>query len=260
MSDALVETALRDLGRHLAWPATPDVATAVHTELNRGAAVVTLPRRRVRRAVVMAAAAMLVVLGGLVATSPGLRAAILRLFSLPGVRIEVRESPPASPTVTPPGDVQPFLGREVSLGEARQDVDFPVAVPGSLGRPDEVYLLGGGPRALVTLAYGGRPGLPADPESGYAALLTQFRGRPTGDLVKKVAGDTDVTPVIVDGEPGYFVEGPHLVYVRAPGAVTIPVEPRLAGNTVLWTRGPVTLRLEVELPLGEALAVARTVR
>jgi hypothetical protein len=129
-----------------------------------------------------------------------------------------------------------------------------------LGPPDEVYLLGGGRRAVVTLAYGSQSGLPADPETGYGALLTQFRGRPTEDVVKKVTGATEVTPVIVDGEPGYFVEGPHLVYVRAPGGVTIPDEPRLAGNTVLWTRGPVTLRLEVDLPLAEALAVARTVR
>jgi hypothetical protein len=259
VSDALVEAALRDLGRHLAWPATPDVTAAVRAELDRGAEVKPLYRRPVRRAVVLAAAALLVVMGALVAVSPGLRAAVLRLFSLPGVRIEVRESPPASPATTT-GDVRSLLGREVSLAEARREVEFPVAVPASLGRPDEAFVLGSGPRALVTLAYGAAPGIPADPEIGYAALLTQFRGRPTEDLVKKVTRATDVTPVIIDGQPGYFVEGPHLVYVRAPGGVTVPDEPRLAGNTVLWARGPVTLRLEVDLPLAEALAVARTVR
>jgi hypothetical protein len=259
VTDPLLETALRDLGRHLTWPPTPDLATVVRRELGRGAVVTPLPRRRVRRAVVLAAAAMLVVVGGLVAASPGLRAAALRLFSLPGVRIEVRATPPASPATTPPAD-QRFLGRTASLAEARREVEFPVAVPATLGLPDDVYLLGGGRRAVVTLAYGSRSGLPADPETGYGALLTQFRGRPTEDVVKKVTGATEVTPVIVDGEPGYFVQGPHLVYVRAPGGVTIPDEPRLAGNTVLWTRGPVTLRLEVDLPLAEALAVARTVR
>jgi hypothetical protein len=261
VSEAAVELTLRDLGRHLEWPPTPNLAVSVRAELDRGAAVRTFPRRPVRRAVVLAAAALLVVLGGMVALSPGLRAAILRFFSLPGVRIEVEESsPPASPpaTSTPGADVQPLLGRRVSLAEARGEVGFPVAVPASLGQPDEVYVLGGGPRALVTLAYRGREGLPADPKTGYGALLTQLRGRPTEDLVKKGELESPVVAVTVEGERGYWVEGPHLVYVRAPGGPQA-VEPRIAGNTLLWTRGQVTLRLEVDLPVGEALELAESV-
>jgi hypothetical protein len=261
VSEAAVELALRDLGRQVAWPPTPDLAASVRAELDRGAEVRTLRRRPVRRAVVLAAAALLVVLGGMVALSPGIRAAILRFFSLPGVRIEVEESsPPPSgpPTMTPGTDVQPFLGRLVSLGEARGEVGFPVAVPASLGRPDEVYVLGGGSRALVTLAYREREGVPADPQTGYAALLTQLRGRPTEDLVKKVELESPVVAVTVRGERGYWVEGPHLVYVQAPGGA-LADEPRIAGNTLLWTRGQVTLRLEVDLPLGEALELGRSV-
>jgi hypothetical protein len=259
VSDAVLEAALRDVGRHLAWPPTPDLAPAVRLQVERGAEVATLPRRHVRRGLVLAAAALFVVLAGTLALSPGLRAAILRFFTLPGVTIEVDETaPPGDPS--PDVGVEPFLGRRVALDEARREVLFPVAVPAALGEPDEVYLLGGGARALVTLAYRDAPGVPVDPETGYAVLLTQLRGRPTESLIKKTDLEAGVVPLDVNGEQGYFVRGEHLVYVQAPGADPIPDEPRIAGNTLLWTRGPATLRLEANVSLDRALDIARTVR
>jgi len=256
VTEAALERALRDLGRAVAWPETPDVASAVRARLDRDAEVRPLRPRPVRRAVILAAAALLVVLGGLVALSPGIRAAIVEFFSLPGVRIDVEESAP--PTASPEAEVRPLFGRRVPLGEARREVAFPVALPSTLGRPDEVFLLGSGPRALVTLAYRSAPGIPADPEAGYALLVTELRGRPSEDLIKKVDLETRVVPVTVRGEQGYWVEGPHLVYVEAAGE-PVADEPRIAGNTLLWTRGPVTFRLEADVPLAEALALARTV-
>jgi hypothetical protein len=259
VSDAVLDEALRDVARHVAWPPTPNLAPAVRLRVERGAHVATLPRRPVRRALVLAAAALFVVLAGTLALSPGLRAAILRLFTLPGVTIEADETEP--PEVTPPAvDAEPVLGLRVALDEARREVSFRVAVPEALGGPDEVYLLGGGERALVTLAYRDAPGVPVDPETGYAVLLTQLEGRPTESLIKKTDLEARVVPVDVNGELGYFVQGEHLVYVRAPGADPIPDEPRIAGNTLLWTRGPVTLRLEADVPLDRALDIARTVR
>jgi hypothetical protein len=251
VTEAAVEAALRDLGRHVAWPPVPDLVGPVRAAVGR-AEVPTLPRQPARRAVVLAAAALLV-LGGLLAVSPGLRAAILRLFTLPGVRIEIQESTPPAPTSPGP---EP-LGREVSLAEARAEVGFPVAVPPGLGRPDEVHLLGTVDRALVTLAYRDRPGLPSD-SRGYSALLTQLRGRPIDNLVKKVSPSGAVVPVTVDGAPGYFVRGPHLVYFRSPGGPVADTA-RLSGNSVLWIRGPVTLRLEVDLPQSQAVDLAATV-
>ncbi|MGH2677395.1 MAG: hypothetical protein ACRDHB_03400 [Actinomycetota bacterium] len=257
MTDAVLEAELRDIGRHVAWPPTPDLAPTVRLEVERGPEVAKLPRRPVRRAVVLAAAALLVVLGGALALSPGLRAAILRFFTLPGVTIEVDETAP--PEVTPPAvDAEPFLGRRVALDEARREVSFPVAVPEALGEPDEVYLLGGGERALVTLAYHDALGVPVDPETGYAVLLTQLEGRPNENLIKKTDLEARVVPVNVNGEQGYFVQGEHLVFVQAPGADPIADEPRIAGNTLLWTRGSVTLRLEANVPLDRALDIART--
>jgi hypothetical protein len=263
VTERTLEAALRDLGRYVAWPETPDLSGAVAERIGRGAEVRPLPPRPVRRSAVLVAAALLVVLGGVTALSPGIRAAILRFFSLPGVRIEIQESaPPGPPTVTPSPAaprVTSFLGRRVGLGEARRAVAFPIVIPAALGRPDETYLVGDG--AMVTLAYRDLPGVPQDEETGWAALLTELRARPTEQLIKKVTLETAVTEVAVDGERGYFIEGPHVVYLQdggtGPGPITIA--PRTAGNTLLWTRGGVTLRLEADVTLTRAVEIARSI-
>jgi hypothetical protein len=263
VTESTLEAALRDLGRQVAWPETPDLAGAVAERIG-GAEVRPLPRRPVRRSLVLVAAVMLVVVGGTMALSPGIRAAILRFFSLPGVRIEVQESaPPGAPTVTPsPGapGVTSFLGRPVGLGQARRRVGFPVVVPSALGRPDETYLVGAGDGAMVTLAYRDLTGVPEEEETGWAALLTELRGRPTEQLIKKVTLGANVTEVMVGGERGFFIEGPHEVYVQGRGKQSVLLPPRLAGNTLLWTRDAVTLRLEADVSLSRALDIARTVR
>lgn len=263
MTESTLEAALRDLGRHVAWPETPELSGAVAERIGLGAEVRPLPPRPVRRSVVLVAAALLVILGGLTALSPGIRAAILRFFSLPGVRIEVRESaPPGPPTVTrsPAAPrVTSFLGRRVGLSEARRAVGFPVVIPAELGRPDETYLVGDG--AMVTLAYRDLPGVPEDQQTGWAALLTELRGRPTEELIRKVARETRITEVAVEGEQGYFIVGPHEVYVEGTGTAPgpVPVPPRTAGNTLLWTRAGVTLRLEANVPLARAVEIAQTI-
>jgi hypothetical protein len=260
VTESTLEAALRDLGRHVAWPETPDLSGAVAERIGRAAEVHPLLPRPVRRSVVLVAAALLVVLGGMTALSPGIRAAILRFFSLPGVRIEVQESAP--PTVTPspaaPG-VTSFLGRKVGLSEARRAVGFPIVIPAALGRPDATYLVGDG--AMVTLAYRDLPGVTEDQQTGWAALLTELRGRPTEELIRKVARETRITEVAVDGEHGYFIEGPHEVYVEGTGTGPgpVPVPPRTAGNTLLWTRAGITLRLEANVPLARAVEIAQTI-
>jgi hypothetical protein len=258
VTDAVLVSALRDLGRHLAWPPTPDFVPAVRWGMGRGGGVLSV-RRPVRRAVVLAAAALLVVLGGMVALSSGIRAALLRVIVLPGVRIEVVDTRPASPRAAPSPSDGTSLGRRLSLADARLEVTFPVILPTALGRPDDVFVRGEGDRALVTLAYRRVLGVPVDEQTGYAALLTQLRGRATEALVKKVTVEASVTEVVVGGEPGYFVAGPHEVYVNRPGLGIVADRPRLAGNTLLWTHDGVTLRLEADVALDVAVELAGTV-
>lgn len=252
---ALLERSLRDLGERLSWPDAPDLAAVVAAEIRGTAPVVAMPRRRARRAVVLAAAAALVV-GGSLAVSPGLRAAVLRLLGLPGARIEVQETP-VSPRPSESGPAS--FGREVSLEEAAGEVPFEILRPADLGDPDRVYLLGVGDDQVVTLAYDERPGLPAE-TNGVSVLLSELRARPNEELITKVAMEAQVTRVLVNGQRGYWVEGPHTLLLLKESGGVVEDRPRLAASTLLWTRGDLTLRLEGDLSLAHALQLARSVR
>jgi len=66
---------------------------------------------------------------------------------------------------------------------------------------------------------------------------------------------TTAKPVQVGGAPGVWIAGGRHVVV-AP-----PVPPRLAGNVLIWVRGPVTYRLEGrDLTLERARGLAALVR
>jgi hypothetical protein len=67
--------------------------------------------------------------------------------------------------------------------------------------------------------------------------------------------------VTVTGEPGFWLAGaPHgLVYVDPSGQI-LEAPARLAGHTLVWRRGRLTLRVEADIPMERALAIARSVR
>ncbi|MGH2673823.1 MAG: hypothetical protein ACRDKA_15565 [Actinomycetota bacterium] len=257
MGDAPLERELGDLGHHVAWPAPADLAASIGAELE--AATVVSLRPRSRRRVALVAAAALVV-GGLLAVSPGLRAALLDLFRLPGARIEVRPTPSPLPPPTVPQRLEELVpGEPVSLADARRAAQFDVAFPRELGPPDQVVLAGFGEDAVVTLAWQPRPGLPAADETGFAAILTEFRARPREDLIKKVTVVTRVESVIVGGEQGYWIDGPHSVLLLRRGSI-LEDRPRLSASSLVWTRDGLLLRLETDLTLAESVRLARSAR
>jgi hypothetical protein len=181
---------------------------------------------------------------------PQTRAAILEFFHLRGVTIErVGELP----TVPLQRDFNKlFLGENVSLDEARDRADFEIVVPEALGDPDGVYFQETPPGGMVSLVYG----TPEHPR----ALFTQFRGSVEEVIFKKTAAGTQIDSVRVRGEPGYFLSGnPHeFSYFDTHGEYRQEIV-RLAGNTLLWERGPLTLRLEADINEEEALKIARAV-
>jgi hypothetical protein len=76
-----------------------------------------------------------------------------------------------------------------------------------------------------------------------------------GLYVKLVESGIQITPVDVHGEPGYWITGePHvLMYRNADGDVR---EARLAGDTLVWQDGDVIRRVEGDISLDLALAIA----
>jgi hypothetical protein len=239
-----LELALQDLGAGLDWPAEPELAPRVLAGIREAPG-----RRRVPLRTLVIALAVLAVALGAVFAVPQTRAAILEFFHLRGVTIErVSELP----TVSTQSGLGTFLGAPVTLDEARKQAGFDIVVPEGLGHPDQVYFQVSPPGGMVSFLYGTR--------AAPRALLTEFRATVREVIFKKVAPDTQIEPVIVAGGQGFWLQGAHFFsYFDANGDMQTE-QVRLAGNTLLWERGALTLRLEADVSKSEALRIANSVR
>jgi hypothetical protein len=65
----------------------------------------------------------------------------------------------------------------------------------------------------------------------------------------------------VNGAQGVYLSGaPHQVLFGTRGAQIRSDRVRLAGNVLIWQRGPLIVRIEGTHTLAEALAIARSLR
>jgi hypothetical protein len=228
------------LGRELDLPGPPDVAPAV---LRRIGEARRAPFWR-RRALLVAVAAVLVAVGAVLAVPPA-RSAILDFFGIGSAEIRIVDELPAVES----GPLE--VGDPTTLAAVRERVPGLLEPHGDgAGKPDHVYVLGYGNGTPVTFVWG-------EPERPRL-LLTQVRGR--FHFEKLVLGGTDMVVTDVNGADAAWIEGdPHVVFVETDrGGVDLPG--RLARNTLVWSRGPVTLRLEGELSREDAERIARGVR
>jgi hypothetical protein len=264
-----LDAALADLAASLEFPPTPDLAAAVTARLADAPAPPARRRPRLprlagwRRLAVAGLAAVLLAAAVLVA-SPGTREAVARRLGLRGVEIRIGGPPPPTVTTTPGARLELGLGERVTLAEARRRVAFPVLVPGATGfeRPDAVFVDEAAPTGgRVDLVYRARPGLPASSFTDAGLLLTQFRGQPTPDFLKKVTRMGLVEQVTVGGEPGYWFSGePHFFTYQDAAGNFREEQTRLAGNTLIFQRGELTVRLEGRLSRQAATDIAESLR
>jgi hypothetical protein len=238
-----IESRLADLAAHVDLPPAPDIVARVRARVESEP-----PRRawRLRPALAVPLALLALAVGG-VAAVPSARSAVLRWLGIEGVKIErVPTAPTPAPTNSP-----------LDLGE-RTTLTSGVLVPDALGRPDAVYDDG----AQVTLLYRPRRGLPESAQTGAGALLSQFPGRTRPEFIRKLAGPgTTIERVRVDGEPGFWLGGDvHSLIYEDPSGTIRESPMRLAGPTLVWRRGDLTLRLEADVSKSRALEIARSVR
>jgi hypothetical protein len=244
MTDRELEFALRDLGGHLAVPepSFDGLTDAVLARLDE-------PAPPARRPVWLKVAAVIVVLalalGVLITVSPPVRAAVLHLLKFAGIEFSTDSAPPTGlPTIAPlPGE------RVVDLATARRESRWPVQVPEKLGEQEWVLLADGSPPRVVSLSY--RAG---------AVRLDQFDGSIDIALYKKLVQGQEMSFTSVGRDTGLWVDGPHeVIYVDRAGEYHTE-SARLSGKTLIWQHGTVTLRLEGDFTLDEALTIARSVR
>lgn len=237
-----LERMLVVLGTELDVPEAPDLAPRLVVRLE--------PRRaRLRRPLVLAFAAVLA--ASLLATLaiPDARSALLRLFGIGGVRIELVDELPEVPA--DPVELELTLGERVSALEARQRAGFPLLELRE--SPDAVYL---GERRTVWFVYG-------EPDS-VRLLVAQTPGARVDEpfLFKKLAGQgTRVDDVTIRGERGFFLSGePHLVFLVDATGDVVGESARLAEKVLVWTEEGRTVRLEGDLSRDEALRIAESLR
>jgi hypothetical protein len=293
LSEVELERRLSALGRQVAFPATPPLALRVQQRL------AAVPARRhwlgrpwARRFAFAVAALVLAFVVVLIA-APNARTALAGRLGLPGIEIRQVPSAPRLPvtatpstttltpaaaaaavetpiaTATPELTATPLslgqrlhLGQQVTLAVARQRVSFPILLPAALGTPDAIYVGTPPPDGEVTLVYRPRSGLPVTSETGVGLLLSEFQASlDVTWFYKGVGPDTQVVAVTVNGQPGFWLEGiPHFFRYLGPGGQYGDEALRLAGNTLIWTQGNVTLRLESALSKGAALTIAGSTR
>jgi len=219
-----LERELRDLD--VEWPATPELRLVLEEPQRR---------RRSRRPLYAAIALVLVALAAAFAV-PQSRGAILRFLHLGGETIHFVDT-------LPPAEERPLgagLGPVVPLAQAR------ALVPGLPLPPleEQPPLHQSGNVISLVFRHDGAPVL--------LSALSQ-----DGSFLKKlVGGQTNAEWVqIFPDSWGLWLSGqPHVFF--------FPREPaRLAGNTLVWTRGDYTFRLEgPTLSRDAALKLARSLK
>ena len=245
-----LEDELRALGRDRALPTT-DLAAAVLARLaDVGAPAV--PGRWSRtagrlgrwgharwRALVAVLVGGLVVVG--VATPAG--AMFARWFTFGGVEVVQGPVPPGVPSSAPATGSPTGLAPELTLAAAADLVGFTPELPAALGAPTGVEV--SADRRVLSLRW---------PDG---LRLDEFIGSPAPIFVKKYAQDIQFTSV--DGTEALWFAEPHeLLYLDADGS-TQREPARTAARTLLWTDGPLTLRLEGAGGLDRAVQIAGSV-
>jgi len=262
LSDHELEAALAAVGRFVDFPPEPNVAPAVYRRIRetavpaprRGLLERLLPARPLRRAVALALALVILAAG----------AAVAGLLGVPGLKLIFR--PGATPTAVrtlPPVGERLFLGTRTSLAQVGEEVSFPVVLPRLAGLPQpEVYVSRVPPGGRVTLAYPAAPGLPAAEGTRIGLLLTEFRGSVNPEFLQKtITSGTKVRFVVVHGQSGDWISGaPHEVVLVNRHGEPFPETVHLAGNTLVWQRGELAVRIEGAFGEREALRIARSVR
>jgi hypothetical protein len=230
-----VEQRLVALGASLELPPARDLVPAVLARLPAR----RRRRRPVRRTLAVALAAMLLLVGGAMAVPPT-RHEILRILGLRGVRIERVPQLPPLPASTGLG-----LGQRIPLARARHAARFTALLPS--GSP-AAYLGHDVPGGRISLLIG-------------RVLIIEFRGTTTPFIFKVIGPGTAVESVRVNGSPGVYLSGaPHEVLFQAQTGQVQTDRVRLAGNVLIWQQGPLTIRIEGTRTLGQARALARSMR
>lgn len=246
-----IEGLLKRSARKYVYPPTPNLAGEW-----KGAG---LQGRSFALRLAMGMALLLVVFASLMAV-PDVRARLLEFLQIGAVRVLVPEeqAPTQATSSVPTATLRPVeklslyaleeLSGRSTLEEARAMVDFELALPGytgGLGDPDKVF--------VQQVDAGSQFVIVGWIEQGEAKLVLYIIG-PDVFLTK---GEPErLQTVEIDGRPGAFVAGPHLLIVQG----FHQFGNLMSGPALIWEgEHGLTYRLEANLPLEEMIRIAGSI-
>lgn len=247
------EAQVRALARALPYPSTPDIARQRHAPAPTRARL--SPRFGWAILVLMIVVSLLAV--------PQVRAAIIEFFQIGGVRIYLAPTPTAKPkpasgtsssTATPPPTPTLLpslldLAGETTFDNAVAEADFALRLPPAYGAPDRVFLQNFNSHGqLVILVWLDE----ADPHRIRLSLHELMCGMCIEKNEPKLIETTTV-----NGQVALWVEGPYLVRLTNSD---MDFRRLVEGHVLVWEVGGVTYRLETDLPLDEAVAIAESLK
>lgn len=253
------EQALSHLSRRLelaagalAYPPTPNLAAG---------AALRKPRPAPRLSWALAAAAL--ALAASLLTVPSVRARVADFLRVGGIEIRLPGDSAPKHLSNKVGGFVPYSGRqygsvvllsdlsgEMSLAEARRQVNFEISLPAyppTLGAPDRVYVQGVEDAQYVILAW-----LKADdPSETDMALYILGPGARLGK------GEPEAVSIFsVNGNPAALVIGNHFLMVRGePNSGVLVQAPAL-----IWESGGLTYRIEANWPIQQMLLTAESIQ
>jgi hypothetical protein len=172
-------------------------------------------------------------------------------------------------TVTYTDDVPEAAGRTYDLGSpvsvaqavaTAERAGWALEAPPSAGDPARAF--SSRPAGAVTLVWPPSQGLPEIDDSGIGLLLMAIPGTTdAGGVTKQGTSGMTIELVRLKDSPAYWIAGePHEVVVTDAEGDPVHDGSRLAGNTLVWTEGGVTYRLESGLDRDEAVDLASGLR
>ncbi|MHB8612625.1 MAG: hypothetical protein ACYDAL_09380 [Candidatus Dormibacteraceae bacterium] len=261
-----LEQQLSALADILEWPPTPDLTSRwqgylpAHRGRRESAGWGDSVGNAVQSWWAIAAAAVILAVAALAAYPPS-REAIANWVNVHTIFQRVPHL--ATPAPQPPG---PFgarlgLGGQTTLGDAQKQLAWQIAIPVTLGQPDEVYLQppsDAPAEGEVTLLYAIRPGIPVAGQTGVSVLVTEARGAVDQNFFGKMLGPgATLEAVTVAGHQGYWISGPlhEFFFTDANGGFRSETV-RLAANTLILDYGGTVIRIEGNLTRARALEIA----
>lgn len=188
---------------------------------------------------IVAAVGVVVVVGAL---APPVRAQVAELFGFSGVIVS--RSPGAGPSTAPP----PPQAGPLTFDQARRLIRFAPRLPSELGPPSgaEVSV----DDQLLSLSWTGR---------GTGVIrLDEFDGGLQPYFWKSVYQEAE--RVSVGNRDALWFPGAHEVAVLGHDGRGHTLPPRVAGPTLVFELGGITVRLEGARDITEALSIAGTIR